>query len=55
MGDSNCPPGWTYNPSSWSEWLWIAGAESVGLLVSGYLALYHLLKSSLLGVGVYRY
>ncbi|HSF68780.1 MAG TPA: vitamin K epoxide reductase family protein [Nitrospira sp.] len=39
-GDSTCPPGWTYNPSSWAERLWIAAVAGLGLLVSGYLALY---------------
>ena len=40
MGDSTCPPGWTYNPSSWAERLWIAAVAGGGLLISGYLALY---------------
>ena len=42
MGDSTCPPGWTYNPSSWAERLWIAAVAGGGLLISGYLALYQL-------------
>lgn len=40
MDDSSCPPGWTYNPSSWAERLWIAAVAGVGMLVSGYLAFY---------------
>jgi uncharacterized membrane protein len=37
---SDTPPGWSYNPSSWSERLWIVGVAGIGLAVSGYLALY---------------
>jgi uncharacterized membrane protein len=40
MDDSTCPPGWTYNPSSWAERLWIAAVAVLGLLISGYLAIY---------------
>ncbi len=34
------PPGWTYNPSSWSERLWLIGMAVIGFLISGYLGLY---------------
>jgi uncharacterized membrane protein len=34
------PPGWTYNPSSWRERLWLIGVALFGLVVSTYLALY---------------
>ncbi|MCE3224802.1 MAG: hypothetical protein K0S58_2982, partial [Nitrospira sp.] len=34
------PPGWTYNPSSWRERLWLIGVALFGLVVSAYLALY---------------
>ncbi|HKU51498.1 MAG TPA: vitamin K epoxide reductase family protein [Nitrospira sp.] len=37
---SDTPPGWSYNPSTWSERLWIVGVAGIGLAVSGYLALY---------------
>jgi uncharacterized membrane protein len=36
------PPGWSYNPSRWSERVWIAGVAAAGFLISGYLALYQL-------------
>jgi hypothetical protein len=36
------PPGWSYNPSAWSERMWIAALAVGGLAVSGYLALYQL-------------
>jgi uncharacterized membrane protein len=38
--DFSRPPGWTYNPSSWSERLWMVGVAGGGVLVSGYLAFY---------------
>jgi len=34
------PPGWTYNPSSWNERLWLIGVALLGFLISGYLVLY---------------
>lgn len=34
------PPGWSYNPSSWSERLWMIGVALLGFALSGYLALY---------------
>ena len=34
------PPGWSYNPSAWSERLWLVGVALVGLAVSSYLAFY---------------
>jgi uncharacterized membrane protein len=34
------PPGWSYNPSSWSERLWLVAVAGMGFLLSGYLALY---------------
>lgn len=37
---SATPPRWSYNPSSWSQRLWIVGVAGIGLAVSGYLALY---------------
>ena len=39
---SETPPGWSYNPSSWSERLWIVGVAAIGLAVSAYLALYQI-------------
>lgn len=39
---SDTPPGWSYNPSSWSERLWIVGVAVLGLAVSAYLALYQI-------------
>jgi uncharacterized membrane protein len=40
MADLSRPPGWTYNPSSWTERLWMVGVAGAGVLISGYLALY---------------
>jgi uncharacterized membrane protein len=37
---SEIPPGWSYNPSSWSERLPLIGLALLGTLVAGYLALY---------------
>jgi uncharacterized membrane protein len=34
------PPGWSYNPSSWSERLPLIGLALLGTLIAGYLALY---------------
>ena len=42
MIDSDMPPGWSYNPSSWLERLWLIGVALVGVGISGYLALYQL-------------
>jgi uncharacterized membrane protein len=36
------PPGWSYNPSSWSERLPLIGLALVGTLIAGYLALYQM-------------
>lgn len=38
--DPLIPPGWTYNPSSWTERLWLIGVALLGFIISGYLALY---------------
>jgi hypothetical protein len=40
--NSNTPPGWDENPSSWSERLPVAALAFVGFLIAGYLALYQL-------------
>jgi uncharacterized membrane protein len=37
---ASIPPGWTYNPSSWSERAWLVGVAVLGFGISGYLALY---------------
>lgn len=37
-----CPPGWSYNPSTWSQRLPIIALAFVGLYVSRYLAAYQL-------------
>jgi uncharacterized membrane protein len=37
---ASVPPGWSYNPSSWSERLWLVGVAVLGFGISGYLALY---------------
>ena len=34
------PPGWSYNPSSWSDRAWIIAVAAIGFVISGYLALY---------------
>ncbi|OQW32320.1 MAG: hypothetical protein A4E19_20040 [Nitrospira sp. SG-bin1] len=39
---TDAPFGWSYNPSTWSERLWIVGVACLGFAVSGYLALYQL-------------
>ena len=40
MGQSDQPPGWTYNPSSWPQRLPIIALALVGFAIAGYLALY---------------
>jgi uncharacterized membrane protein len=42
MTDPSNPPGWTYNPSSWGERLWLIGVALLGLAISAYLAAYQL-------------
>lgn len=34
------PPGWSYNPSAWSDRLPLVGAALLGFLIAAYLALY---------------
>ena len=34
MDDDLNPPGWTYNPSDWSQRLWIVGIALVGFGIS---------------------
>ncbi len=38
--DTDIPPGWDHNPSSWWHRLPAAGLAAVGFVVAGYLALY---------------
>ena len=38
MADPYIPPGWSYNPASWSQRLPIAGAAAVGFAIAGYLS-----------------
>ena len=40
--DEDVPPGWDYNPASWSQRLPIVGLALVGLGIASYLALYQL-------------
>jgi hypothetical protein len=40
VSDIDTPPGWNYDPSSWSQRLPIVGAALVGFAIAGYLALY---------------
>ena len=40
MTRDEIPPGWTYNPSRWSERLWLIGVALAGFGISTYLALY---------------
>jgi uncharacterized membrane protein len=40
--DSEIPPGWTYNPSTWSQRIPIIGLAFVGFLLAKYLAAYQL-------------
>src|SRR5687768_5441314 len=42
MNDPDIPPGWSYNPASWSQRLPIIVLAVVGFLIAGYLALYQL-------------
>jgi nucleoside-diphosphate-sugar epimerase len=37
-----CPPGWSYNPSTWSQRIPIIGLALIGLYVSRYLGAYQL-------------
>lgn len=39
---SDCPPGWSYNPSTWSQRLPIVGIAVVGMGIATYLGLYQL-------------
>ncbi len=36
---ANFPPGWTYNPSAWSDRRWLVGLAVIGLLAALYTAL----------------
>lgn len=40
MHDDVIPPDWSYNPSAWSQRLWIVGIALVGFGVATYLSLY---------------
>jgi len=40
--DPATPPGWTYNPSAWSERLWLIGVAILGFGLSLYLGSYQL-------------
>jgi hypothetical protein len=40
MDDDAIPPGWSYNPSTWSQRLWIVGIALVGFGIAAYLSLY---------------
>ena len=40
MSDQRTPPGWSYNPSEWSQRLPIVGLSLVGFAIAGYLALF---------------
>jgi len=42
MSGPQCPPGWSYNPSTWTQRLQIIALALVGLYVSRYLAAYQL-------------
>ncbi|MDP9311096.1 MAG: vitamin K epoxide reductase family protein [Chloroflexota bacterium] len=42
MTDADMPPGWSYNPASWSQRLPIVGLALVGFGIATYLALYQL-------------
>ncbi|HEX5385690.1 MAG TPA: vitamin K epoxide reductase family protein [Gemmatimonadales bacterium] len=42
MTAAETPPGWSYNPSSWSERLPLIAVAVVGFCIAGYLALYQL-------------
>ncbi len=38
--DDAVPPGWTYNPSSWGERVWLILVALIGVVISAYLAMY---------------
>jgi hypothetical protein len=38
--DQDIPPGWSYNPASWSQRLPIVAAALVGFFIAGYLSAY---------------
>lgn len=40
QSDSNIPPGWDYNPATWSQRLPIVGLALVGTAIATYLALW---------------
>jgi uncharacterized membrane protein len=40
MDDDAIPPGWSYNPSTWAQRLWIVGIALVGFGIAAYLSLY---------------
>jgi uncharacterized membrane protein len=40
MDHPEIPPGWSYNPSTWRQRLWIVGVALVGFGIATYLALY---------------
>ena len=42
MTDQHVPPGWTYNPSSWSQRLPIVGLALIGFGIATHLTLYQL-------------
>ncbi len=42
MAEVSAPPGWTYNPSTWSQRLPIVVAAVVGLAIATYLSLFQL-------------
>jgi uncharacterized membrane protein len=39
---ANAPPGWSYNPSAWSQRIPLVGAALVGVVIASYLAMYQL-------------
>jgi uncharacterized membrane protein len=42
MREEEIPPGWNYNPASWSQRIPIIVLAIIGFLIAGYLALYQL-------------
>lgn len=42
MSDNNIPPGWEYNPASWSQRIPIVVVALVGVAIATYLTLYQL-------------
>lgn len=40
--ETDVPPGWSYNPSTWGQRLPIVGAALLGVLIAGYLAAFQL-------------